>query len=621
MATWKELLEAKKLASQPKADVALQSPAMLTPANSSLINSAWNSQPSVEKPVSLSLAERLAAIKSKKSSPATLIVSIQPQPSAEKPSFAEKEKKKESFSLNVEYDEDQLNAIALAKSGKSFVLIGAAGSGKTTVERGIMLALLAQMKETETHDFRIQGTSGRSVGPAIAIAAPTRIASGNSRKAICKDAMLAEKCFYNVTTNHNLLEYYPEFFYDEEKEKESMRFVPKRTSLNPLTTRTIMFEEASMNDLTIWEKIYDAMAYGTQVIFIGDINQLPPVFGPSILNYALVQLPIIELRTVYRQEEGSSILDNAHRILKGEKIVWDKDFQLLEGRPERVKIDGIWVEREVQYGQRTQCQIVMNSVKGWLVSEKYDPEQDIFLTPFNVKPLGSSHINYCLASLINKNADVWEIIAGVRKLYMAVGDKIMYNKQIGRITEINHNGLYSGSPKPKHHSVHLSRFGHYLAGASSLGELEEEPDNGLASFKIDLEEMTKEDVKELSRQASAVVTIVLEDTEEEIKLSKVGDLSDSSFSLAYALTVHKAQGCEWRKVFLLLHKDHSIMAFRELLYTAVTRAREQVVIIGKQFMVDKAIQNPRIKGNSIREKVEFFNANQQMREGVLCEKR
>jgi len=191
MATWKELLEAKKLASQPKAD-------------SSLINSAWDQPAKPMAPVSLTLAERLAAIKSKKNplsveKPSTLIVSIS---SAEKPlekpleKLEEKGEKKESFSLNVEYDEDQLNAIALAKSGKSFVLIGAAGSGKTTVERGIMLALLAEMKETETHDFRIQGTSGRSVGPAIAIAAPTRIASGNSRKAICKDAMLAEKCFY-----------------------------------------------------------------------------------------------------------------------------------------------------------------------------------------------------------------------------------------------------------------------------------------------------------------------------------------------------------------------------------------------------------------------------------------
>jgi len=63
------------------------------------------------------------------------------------------------------------------------------------------------------------------------------------------------------------------------------------------------------------------------------------------------------------------------------------------------------------------------------------------------------------------------------------------------------------------------------------------------------------------------------------------------------------------------------MAFRELLYTAVTRAREQVVIIGKMFMVDKAISNPRIKGNSVREKVEYFNANLQMQEGIFCEKR
>ena len=99
MATWKELLEAKKLASQPKADGALQSPATLTPINtpnSSLINSAWNSPSPAKESVSLTLAERLAAIKAKKSPslPSTLIVSIQPQPSAEKPGFTEKEKEK-----------------------------------------------------------------------------------------------------------------------------------------------------------------------------------------------------------------------------------------------------------------------------------------------------------------------------------------------------------------------------------------------------------------------------------------------------------------------------------------------------------------------------------------------
>lgn len=605
MKTWKELLAEKK-ASSSSAAVAEN------PSYNTLVR-----EPEVKEPVrTLTIKERLAAIAAKKHPPAqpsespipkVMIVSMLP-PKESSTLEIEKEEKKESFSLSVEYDSDQLNAIELAKSGKSFVLIGAAGSGKTTVERGIMLALLAQMKENETHDFRIQGTAQRITSAAIAISAPTRIASGNSRKAICKDPTLAEKCFYNVTTNHNLLEYYPEFFFDAEKDKESMRFVPKRTASNPLTTKTIMFEEASMNDLLIWGKIYDAMQAGTQCIFIGDINQLPPVFGPSILNYALVQLPIIELKTIYRQAEGSSILDNAHRILKGEGVKTDVDFQVLEGKS------------DVQYGQRKQCQVVMNQVAVWLKQGKYDPEQDIFLTPFNVQPLGSIHVNSCLASLINPNVDVWEIIAGVRKLYVAVGDKIMFNKQIGVITEIAHNGFYSGSPKPKQHSKHLSRFGHYLAGANSL-EAQDEEDNGLASFNINLEEMDKEDVKELSRQASAVVTIVLTDTEEEVKLSKVGDLSESSFSLAYALTVHKSQGCEWRRVFLLLHKDHSIMAFRELLYTAVTRAREQVVIIGKMFMVDKAISNPRIKGNSVREKVEYFNANLQMQEGIFCEKR
>ena len=607
MKTWKELLAEKKAASSAK-----------NPSYNTLVREIEKaiSQPEAEKPVkTLTIKERLAAIAAKKHPPAqpsespipkVMIVSMLP-PKESSTSETEKEEKKESFSLSVEYDSDQLNAIELAKSGKSFVLIGAAGSGKTTVERGIMLALLAQMKETDTHDFRIQGTAQRITAPAIAISAPTRIASGNSRKAICKDPTLAEKCFYNVTTNHNLLEYYPEFFFDAEKDKESMRFVPKRTRSNPLTLKTIMFEEASMNDLLIWGKIYDAMQAGTQCIFIGDINQLPPVFGPSILNYALVQLPIIELKTIYRQAGDSSILDNAHRILRGESVKTDVDFQVLEGKS------------DIQYGQRKQCQVIMNQVAVWLKQGKYDPEQDIFLTPFNVQPLGSIHINSCLASLINPDADVWEVIAGVRKLYVAVGDKIMYNKQIGVIKEITHNGFYSGNPKPKHHSKHLSRFGHYLAGANSL-EAQDEEDNGLASFNINLEEMDKEDVKELSRQASAVVTIVLTDTEEEVKLSKVGDLSESSFSLAYALTVHKSQGCEWRRMFLLLHKDHSIMAFRELLYTAVTRAREQVVIIGKMFMVDKAIANPRIKGNSVREKVEYFNANLQMQEGIFCEK-
>lgn len=144
-------------------------------------------------------------------------------------------------------------------------------------------------------------------------------------------------------------------------------------------------------------------------------------------------------------------------------------------------------------------------------------------------------------------------------------------------------------------------------------------DDGLANFKMDLDSLNKEDVEELSRQASAIIDITLTDTGEELCLNKTGEMASTVFSLAYALTVHKAQGCEWRKVFLILHKDHSVLAFRELLYTAVTRAQEQVVIIGKKFMVEKAIKNPRIKGNTIAEKIEYFNANTTIN-GVYCVK-
>lgn len=519
------------------------------------------------------------------------------------------EEKKESFSLIVEYDKDQQMAIELAKAGKSFCLIGAAGSGKTTVERAIVQALLDNMDQEErrpVHVFRIQGTSQKVEAPAIAVVAFTRIASGNSRKAITKDPTLKERVFHNVTTIHNLLEYRPTFFWDEAKQKETMRFIPNRTSVDPLTTRTILFEEASMNDLILWEKIYDAMASNTQVIFVGDINQLPPVMGCSILNVALVQLPIVELRTIYRQAGDSSVLANAHRILRGEMVECDKDFQILEGD-------------NLQHGQYKMSQIIRNSMIKWFKTGEYNPETDIFLSPFNEQPLGTTNINSNIAQLVNDKAIVWEIIAGIRKFYLAVGDKIMYNKQIGVVTRICPNGLYAGSKKPKHPSVHLSRFGVMLAD-DSLDDLDiDMEDDGLANFKMDLDSLNKEDVEELSRQASAIIDITLTDTGEELCLNKTGEMASTVFSLAYALTVHKAQGCEWRKVFLILHKDHSVLAFRELLYTAVTRAQEQVVIIGKKFMVEKAIKNPRIKGNTIAEKIEYFNANTTIN-GVYCVK-
>lgn len=506
--------------------------------------------------------------------------------------------KKETFSLSIVLDSDQQDAVDLAKAGKSFCLIGKAGTGKTTSEREIVKALIEKYKG-QSHTFRVQGTTTKVDSHAIAVVAFTRVASGNSKKAIIKEESLAS-FEHNITTLHNFLEFAPEFFWDEEKQKDSMRFLPRRDSQNPLTTAAIIFEESSMIDLALWEKIYDAMQRGTQCIFIGDINQLPPVFGPSILNYALTQLPIVELKTVYRQSFESNVLLNAHNILEGKPLVEAPDFKILEGGP-------------VQKGQHSVMLSLKASLEIWMKDGRYNPETDIILSPFNVKDLGTDNINSHVAEIVNREAVVFEIFAGIRRFYLAVGDKIMYQKQAGIVTAIYSNGLYSGR-RPKPASKHMSRFGVMMLDE----EIIDEEEGLIQGFDTSLEQLEKKDLEELSRQSSHVVEILLE-TGETHRLAKTGDLSAASFSLAYALTVHKAQGCEWRKVIIVLHKDHSIMAYNELLYTAVTRASKEVVIVGKKYMIQKAIDTRRIKGSTIEDKIQYFNANLSL-EGVLCTK-
>ena len=84
----------------------------------------------------------------------------------------------------------------------------------------------------------------------------------------------------------------------------------------------------------------------------------------------------------------------------------------------------------------------------------------------------------------------------------------------------------------------------------------------------------------------------------------------NTLSLGYVLTVHKAQGSEWRKVFLTTHQSHNTMIQRELLYTGVTRAREELYIICEPDHFTKGILSQRIKGETLAEKAEYFKGKQ-----------
>lgn len=563
-------------------------------------------------PVKRSLAEILAAKHANTSTATSPLEDATQIPSVIVPSSTLQTAMKETFSLSIQLNKEQLLGKELAFNGKSFCLVGAAGTGKTTAQREIAASLLKQGK-LGTHTFRVQGTTLRIDAPSIAFVAYTRIASGNLKRAIHKDPDLEAALTHNITTIHNLLEYAPEFYWDYEANIEKMRFTPKRNASNLLDITHLIIEESSMVGLKLWNELYDALREGVQIIFIGDINQLPPVMDKSILNYALVQLPVVELTHVYRQAEESLILENAHRILKGE-------YPLKEGKDFLIMRNG-----EVQHSQYKLASMIGQTFPRFTDKEKqnagsgYDPTQDIILSPFNKQDLGTDNLNKWIAQFLSaeRGAVTFEIKAGIATLYLAAGDKIMYNKQVGEIKTISKNADYHGK-QPKSPSPYLTRFGTYLALANNVEE--EEDDFTLDYDGIDLEKMMEEGAKEdLLRSSSHIVTILLETGEEKV-LSSVGDFSPSTFSLGYALTVHKAQGCEWRKVFIILHKAHSIMAFRELLYTAVTRAREQCIIITKDFMIEKAIKNPRIKGNTIEEKIEYFNSGVMDVGNVYCTK-
>lgn len=526
----------------------------------------------------------------------------------------------ESFALNIVLNEKQAAAKEMALSGKSFVLIGAAGTGKTTTQRSVAEVLVkdSRLEESTFKTYSEAGDRRYVKAPSIAFCAYTRRAAANLAKAILKSPELEKALPNNIMTIHSLLEYEPETYWDAEEMKEKFRFAPKRTASNPLNITHLVIEEASMLGLDLWEKLYDALPEGIQIIFIGDINQLPPVFGPSILNYALVQLPIVELSEVYRNQ--GIVLENAHNILQGKSLKESPNFQIVRGK------------QETQVGQHKMAVSLASMFEQ--LSEKigddglpeYDPETCMILSPFNKKGgqkdgddgwhLGTNSVNKWMAQFIGqkRGAIVHEIIAGFNKLYLAVGDKVMFNKRDAVITKIERNFQYHGR-EPQLPGADLTRFGHRIIGHGSDADLD---DLALDYTNFSLEELEKEKA-ERKMQASHTVTIDYGEGRTET-ISAAGDFADAVFSLGYCLTVHKAQGSEWRKVFILLHKDHSIMAFRELFYTAVTRARTKVVIISKDFMIKKAIENQRIKGNTIEDKIAYFNSGINDLEGVFCVK-
>ena len=500
------------------------------------------------------------------------------------------------FGKTITYNSRQSEAIKLISSGQSCVVIGAAGTGKTTIQKGATHALIqAGLGRLGTSEHKYL----KSDNYGIVICAYTQRATNNIRKNLSED--LQSSCI----TIHKLLEYEPTEIYvtDPETgaEKKSMRFLPKRCAEYPLpsTIQTIIIEEASMVSYELFQEIVAACPHKPQFVFLGDIQQLPPVFGSAILGYKMLELPVVELNEVYRQALDSPIISLAHRILSGKPILKDELKTLSVSNKLTLHP---WLKRiESDSATETLAKFFVKA----LDTGRYDPAVDGILIPFN-KSCGTDELNKHIATKIAQREfkPVFEIIHGWKKSYYSIGDKCLYEREDAIIKNIYPNPQYSGLP-PREPSLNRNYWGHKIESEDSLdsGAGEDGDADNIDQF-LALVSSPDESGEAKKRAASHVIELELLDSERTVSIRSAGEVD--SLILGYAITVHKSQGSEWPKVFLCFHHSHATMIQRELLYTAVTRAREELFCICEPDTFEKGIARQRIKGNTWQDKAEHF---------------
>jgi len=501
----------------------------------------------------------------------------------------------------VKWNEKQHEAIYMATHGKSFCLIGAAGTGKTTTLKGCIQAL----------QINNQILPLRSNTKYLVREAPGIVCVSYTRRAVRQIArQLPKEIAAHALTIHKLLEFEPVFYEitgPDGQVKKTMRFEPTRHATNPLPNelKICIIDESSMVSTELFNMLRAALPRDVQFIFLGDLHQLPPVYGESILAAKLTEIPVVELTEVYRQALDSPIISLATDIKNGLPVPFDGK------KVRRTSPDGSSTVTINAFGKQLSKEdaidAFVHTIKNVITNGHFNEEEDVILMPHNVG-VGTLELNLHIANTLGlqRKAVTHHVIAGFIHWYLAIGDRLLVDKQDCVIRGIERNLKYVGKV-PLEPAETLDRWGAYQDTKEHhhLEESDEDIDDML-------QRMSDAMVEDKTNQASHVLVLESLDSGKEFRVSEVGTINNMVFS--YALTVHKSQGSEWRRVFLFLHNSHHAMCSRELVYTAVTRAREDLVIICEPDRRDsagtltKAARSPRIKGDTLAEKLDWLKA-------------
>ena len=309
-----------------------------------------------------------------------------------------------------------------------------------------------------------------------------------------------------------------------------------RDETNPLECDVLVIDELSMVDSKLFEGILRAMSDSCRLIMVGDCDQLPSVGAGNVLGDLIHsrKIPVVQLNEIFRQSMESLIITNAHRIVRGEYPVLTDTTS-----------DFFFVNRSNM--NDVVATVAELYIKRLPNTYRYSPLEDIqILCPSRKGQIGTAEINKAIQNTINPK-DSFKRELNINGTVLRMGDKVMQNKN-------NYN----------------------IAWTKSNGE------NGEGVFNGDIGILIGITNNPITLQVAYEDKVAVYDGESAIELE-----------LAYAVTVHKSQGNEFNAVIIPLYNNPPQLLYRNLLYTAVTRAKKTLVIVGSSNTLHRMTENNR----------------------------
>ena len=359
---------------------------------------------------------------------------------------------------------------------------------------------------------------------------------------------MTEATGYEARTIHRLLELtgVP----SDDKDTSGMHF--ERNEENPLDADAIIIDEMSMVDIYLMHALLRAVNPGTRLILVGDTNQLPSVGPGNVLRDLIASgaFDVVQLTRIFRQAAESDIIVNAHRINDGERIPLGKRSK-----------DFLFIRREQPDAIiSAMLTLVREKLPNYVHADMFDIQ---IMTPMRKGALGVERLNTILQSFLNPK-DPSKSEKEVGGTIYRVGDKVMQIKNNYQIEWETRN-----------------RYGIPV-------------DSGAGVFNGDIGI-----IREINTFAEELTVEFDEGKMVDYSFKQLEELE-----LAYAITIHKSQGSEYPAVVIPVYSGPRMLMTRNLIYTAVTRARACVCLVGipemLQAMVDNEVEQRRYTGLKIR---------------------